>query len=78
MQRHRIPTAKYSVVSSKGEIAEALKLFHAPLVVKADGLAAGKGVVIAQSKEEAQRAAEEMLAGKMVGEAVRGLCSRSA
>jgi phosphoribosylamine--glycine ligase len=69
MQRHRIPTAKYSVVTSKEGIAEALKLFHMPLVVKADGLAAGKGVVIAQSKEEAQRTAEEMLSGKMLGEA---------
>ena len=69
MQRHHIPTAKYSVCTSKEEVQEALKLFHAPIVVKADGLAAGKGVVIAQSKEEAQRAAEEMLTGKMVGEA---------
>ena len=39
------------------------------MVVKADGLAAGKGVVIAQTKEEAQRAAEEMLSGKMLGDA---------
>jgi phosphoribosylamine--glycine ligase len=69
MQRHRIPTAKYSVVTRKEEIAEALKLFHTPIVVKADGLAAGKGVLIAKSKEEAQRAAQEMLSGKMVGEA---------
>jgi len=69
MQRHRIPTAKYSVVNGKEKIADALKLFHMPLVVKADGLAAGKGVVIAQSKEEAQRTAEEMLSGKMLGEA---------
>jgi phosphoribosylamine--glycine ligase len=69
MQRHNIPTAKYSVCTKKEKIAEALKLFHTPIVVKADGLAAGKGVVIAQSKEEAQRAAEEMLSGKMVGEA---------
>ena len=38
-------------------------------MVKADGLAAGKGVVIAQTKDEAQRAAEEMLSGKMLGEA---------
>jgi len=65
MQRHRIPTAKYSVCSSSQELAEALKLFHAPVVVKADGLAAGKGVVIAQSKEEAHRVAQEMLAGKL-------------
>ena len=69
MQRHRIPTAKYSVCAGKEEVHEALKLFHAPIVVKADGLAAGKGVVIAQTKEEAQRTAEEMLSGKMLGEA---------
>ena len=69
MQRHRIPTAKYSVCARPQELPEALKLFHAPIVVKADGLAAGKGVAIAQSKDEAQRIAEEMLAGKMLGEA---------
>ena len=69
MQRHRIPTAKYSVCTTNAQVRDALKLFHTPIVVKADGLAAGKGVVIAQSKEEAQRTAEEMLAGKMLGEA---------
>jgi len=69
MQRHNIPTAKYAVCSRKDELPEALGLFHAPIVVKADGLAAGKGVVIAQSKDEAQRVAEEMLAGKMLGDA---------
>ncbi len=69
MQRHRIPTAKYSVCTSPQELREALKLFHAPIVVKADGLAAGKGVAIAQSKDDAQRIAEEMLAGKMLGDA---------
>ena len=69
MQRHRIPTAKYSVCVSKEEVHEALKLFHTPVVVKADGLAAGKGVVIAQTKDEAQRTAESMLSGKMLGEA---------
>ncbi|MGC2110678.1 MAG: phosphoribosylamine--glycine ligase, partial [Candidatus Korobacteraceae bacterium] len=69
MQRHRIPTAKYSVCTSNDEVREALKLFHAPIVVKADGLAAGKGVVIAQTKDDAQHTSEEMLAGKMVGEA---------
>jgi phosphoribosylamine--glycine ligase len=69
MQRHHIPTAKYSVCTNKEEVQEALKLFHAPVVVKADGLAAGKGVVIAATKEEARRAAEEMLSGKMLGAA---------
>src|SRR5271165_1682767 len=69
MQRHRIPTAKYSVCSTNEDVHEALKLFHAPVVVKADGLAAGKGVVIAATKDEAQRTAEDMLSGKMLGEA---------
>ena len=71
MQRHRIPTAHYAQVSSPAELHTALAHFHAPLVVKADGLAAGKGVVIANSKEEASAAALEMLSGKMLGEAGR-------
>jgi len=69
MQRHRIPTAKYSVCTSNDEVGEALKLFHTPVVVKADGLAAGKGVVIAQTKDDAQQTAEDMLSGKMLGDA---------
>ncbi len=69
MQRHRIPTAGYSVCVNKEEVKEALVHFHTPVVVKADGLAAGKGVVIAQTKDEAQHAAEEMLSGEMLGEA---------
>jgi phosphoribosylamine--glycine ligase len=69
MQRHRIPTAHYAICISPEEVKQALVLFHTPIVVKADGLAAGKGVVIAQNKEEAQRVAEEMLSGKMLGEA---------
>jgi phosphoribosylamine--glycine ligase len=69
MQRHRIPTAKYSVCTRKEELHEALKLFHTPIVVKADGLAGGKGVVIAQTKDEAQRTAEDMLSGRMLGDA---------
>ena len=69
MQRHRIPTAHYAICTQKAELKRALAHFHTPIVVKADGLAAGKGVVIAQTKEEAQRTAEEMLSGKMLGEA---------
>ncbi|HVP53602.1 MAG TPA: phosphoribosylamine--glycine ligase [Candidatus Eisenbacteria bacterium] len=69
MQRHRIPTAHYAICTKKGELKDALAHFHTPIVVKADGLAAGKGVVIAQTKDEAQRTAEEMLSGKMLGEA---------
>ncbi len=69
LQRHRIPTAPYAICDSVEEVREALAHFHAPVVVKADGLAAGKGVVIAASKEEAASAAAEMLSGRMVGEA---------
>ena len=69
MQRHRIPTAHYAICTRKDELKSALAHFHTPIVVKADGLAAGKGVVIAQTKGEAQRAAEEMLSGKMLGPA---------
>ena len=69
LQRHRIPTAHYAICDSVEEVRAALTHFHVPVVVKADGLAAGKGVVIAASKEEAARAAAEMLSGKMVGQA---------
>jgi phosphoribosylamine--glycine ligase len=69
LQRHRIPTAHYAICDSVEEVRAALTHFHVPVVVKADGLAAGKGVVIAASKEEAAGAAAEMLSGKMVGEA---------
>src|SRR6202167_880214 len=69
MQRHRIPTAAYAICDSMEEVQDALARLHAPVVVKADGLAAGKGVVMAASKEEAASAASEMLSGKMVGEA---------
>ena len=69
LHRHRIPTAPYAICDSVEEVRAALAHFHAPVVVKADGLAAGKGVVIATSKEEAASVAAEMFSGKMVGEA---------
>jgi phosphoribosylamine---glycine ligase len=69
LQRHRIPTAHYAICDSIEQVRSALTHFHAPVVVKADGLAAGKGVVIAKSKEEAAEVAAEMLSGKMVGDA---------
>jgi phosphoribosylamine---glycine ligase len=69
LQRHRIPTAPFAICDSIEQVRSALGHFHVPVVVKADGLAAGKGVVIAKSKEEAASVAAEMLSGKMVGEA---------
>ena len=69
MQRHRIPTAHYAICNSPAEVKQELSRFGTPVVVKADGLAAGKGVVICQTKDEALAAANEMLSGKMVGHA---------
>ncbi len=69
MQRHRIPTAHYAICGSMNDVKDALSRFGGSVVVKADGLAAGKGVVMCKNKEEAIVAAGEMLSGKMVGEA---------
>src|SRR5271168_334817 len=69
MQRHQIPTAHYAICDSTEQVREALPHFHMPIVVKADGLAAGKGVVICKTKEEASVTAAEMLSGKMLGAA---------
>ena len=69
LARHRIPTAAYKTFT---DLALAKAYIHekgTPLVVKADGLAAGKGVIIAQSKEEAIDTAAGMLAGESFGEA---------
>jgi phosphoribosylamine---glycine ligase len=65
MTRHRIPTPKYVQVHEASEIKGALANFKTPIVVKADGLAAGKGVVIAATKEEAAQAATTMLQGSL-------------
>jgi len=72
MQRHQIPTAHYAICKSMDEIRDALPHFHMPVVLKADGLAAGKGVVICKNKDEAIAVAGDMLSGKMLGDA--GLC----
>ncbi len=69
MYRQRIPTARYAICDSMEEIRKNIDQFKAPIVVKADGLAAGKGVVITKSREEALTVANEMLSGKMLGEA---------
>ena len=71
MQRHHLPTAHYAVCSSAEQLPDALAHFHAPIVVKADGLAAGKGVVICESKQEAEAIAKQMLTGQLLGDAQR-------
>ncbi len=69
MQRHRIPTAHYAICGTAKNVQDALPHFHPPIVVKADGLAAGKGVVVTRTKEEATAVAAEMLSGKLLGAA---------
>lgn len=71
MKRHNIPTAHYVVCASADEVAHNLHRFHTPIVVKADGLAAGKGVLICESKEQAQKAANELFSGALLGKAER-------
>ena len=67
LQRHQIPTANYAVCTSALEVESALELFHAPIVVKADGLAAGKGVVICQTRRAALEAAQGLFSGELLG-----------
>ena len=69
LQRHNIPTAEYQVFTEVDAAKEYVKAKGAPIVVKADGLAAGKGVIIAMTENEAIAAIEDMLAGNKFGEA---------
>ena len=61
MVRHNIPTAKYKEVNSYDEAIEAINDFDYPLVIKADGLAAGKGVVIVDNIDDAKSTLKEMM-----------------
>ncbi|NOT12256.1 MAG: phosphoribosylamine--glycine ligase [Methylococcaceae bacterium] len=69
MIRHAIPTAKYRSFTDKSQAIQYIQTHNVPIVVKADGLAAGKGVIIAQSQQEAILAVEDMLSGNAFGEA---------
>ncbi len=71
LSRHRIPTAAYRVFTEPGPAREYIYSGDTPVVIKADGLAAGKGVIIARTREDAVSAVEEMLSGKAFGEAGR-------
>src|SRR5437879_990455 len=66
MRRHNIPTAHYAVCPNEKELHAALPHFHGKIVVKADGLAAGKGVVIAENREDAAAVAMETLNGTLL------------
>jgi len=69
LKQHNIPTADYGVFTDLDEAVQCIELFGAPVVVKADGLAAGKGVIVAQTITDAIAAARDMLAGNSFGEA---------
>ncbi|AAZ98412.1 phosphoribosylglycinamide synthetase [Thiobacillus denitrificans ATCC 25259] len=69
MARHRIPTAAFATFSDAAAAHVYIDAQGAPIVVKADGLAAGKGVVVAATADEAHAAVDAMLAGNSMGEA---------
>lgn len=69
MEKAGVPTARFRVYRSSAEAIAGLDAFSLPVVVKADGLAAGKGVVIAQTRAEAEEALREMLDGGRFGAA---------
>jgi phosphoribosylamine--glycine ligase len=69
LNRHNIPTANYEVFTELNPAKDYIISQPFPVVIKADGLAAGKGVIIAQSREEAFNTAEGMLSGKDFGKA---------
>jgi phosphoribosylamine--glycine ligase len=71
LQRHNIPTANYAVCATAEELEKAVDVFHPPIVVKADGLAAGKGVLICDSRNTALEAAQGLFTGALLGEAER-------
>jgi len=69
LKKHGIPTAKFLETAELEEANKFIETLCEPIVVKADGLCAGKGVIIAQDKEEAKKAAKDMLSGEAFGEA---------
>jgi phosphoribosylamine--glycine ligase len=69
LARHGIPTAAYATFTDTAAAADYIRRQGAPIVVKADGLAAGKGVVLAQTEAEAIATVDDMLAGNVFGEA---------
>lgn len=69
MKKYNIPTAAYGVFHKVDEAKEFIAQTGTPIVVKADGLAAGKGVVVAMTTEEANAAVEDMLSGNRFGDA---------
>ena len=71
LRRHHIPTADFVVCNDRSTAEAALGRWGGPVVLKADGLAAGKGVVVASEHSQARAVLEALLSGRLVGEAGR-------
>ncbi len=71
MQRHGIPTARYVVADAVDEATAAIRELGAPIVLKADGLAGGKGVMVCQTMEDAEAAVRQLMIAGAVGDAGR-------
>jgi phosphoribosylamine--glycine ligase len=69
LAKHGIPTARYAVLENPADVPSTIANFGFPVALKADGLAAGKGVVIAQDETQATQTAAAMLSGELVGQA---------
>ncbi len=69
LAKYNIPTARFIETSSLEESYKFIETLQVPIVVKADGLCGGKGVIIAQSHDEAKKTAGEMLSGNLFGDA---------
>jgi len=69
LKKYNIPTAAFIETTSEKEAHNFIDTMNEPIVVKADGLCAGKGVIIAQTKDEAKKAASDMLSGESFGDA---------
>lgn len=69
LKKYNIPTAAFIETSNEKEAHDFIETMNLPIVVKADGLCAGKGVIIAQSKDEAKIAVSDMLSGASFGDA---------
>ena len=69
MNRHNIPTGRSMTFSQLKPALEYIQSIEIPIVIKADGLAAGKGVIVAENRVEAEKAVQDMLAGNVFGEA---------
>ena len=73
LARYNIPTARFIETTDANKAYDFIETLDLPIVVKADGLCAGKGVIIAQSREEAKAAVSDMLSGKSFGDAGLGV-----